>query len=61
VILAHRLGNQIGWLCSAIGFTLSSRNLSGKQVWEVLTATTTGPPADSSLVVSSADPRSGVQ
>jgi hypothetical protein len=36
VILARRPGNRIGWLCWAIGFTLTLSALGSKQVWVVL-------------------------
>jgi hypothetical protein len=36
VILARRPGNRIGWLCWAIGFTLTVAFWGSKQVWVVL-------------------------
>jgi hypothetical protein len=37
-ILARRPGNRIGWLCWAVGFTISVSFLGSKQVWAVLAA-----------------------
>src|SRR5512132_4209746 len=36
VVLARRPGNRIGWLCWAIGFTLTIAFWGSKQVWVVL-------------------------
>ena len=36
VIIARRPGNRIGWLCWAIGFTITLGLLGSKQVWAVL-------------------------
>jgi hypothetical protein len=36
VILARRPGNRIGWLCWAIGFTITVSFWGSRQVWEVL-------------------------
>jgi hypothetical protein len=36
VILARRPGNRIGWLCWAIGFTLTVSGWGSRAVWEVL-------------------------
>jgi hypothetical protein len=36
VILARRPGNRIGWLCWAIGFTLTASFWGSKQVWAIL-------------------------
>jgi hypothetical protein len=38
VILARRPSNRIGWLCWAIGFTLTWSGLGSKPVWAVLAA-----------------------
>jgi hypothetical protein len=36
VVLARRPGNPIGWLCWAIGFTLTTSALGSRQLWAVL-------------------------
>jgi hypothetical protein len=36
VIVARRPGNRIGWLCWAIGFTITVASWGSKQVWVVL-------------------------
>jgi hypothetical protein len=38
MIIARRPGNRIGWLCWAIGFTISSSGLGSKPAWAVLAA-----------------------